>query len=359
MQGGGHGLFQGRGHLVRAGVSALRIAGQVLEHRVAQTDGRRHGDGLVHLGWILADAHEDHGQRRLGHEGRLAGQGLVHHHREGVEIGAHVDLGAAGLLRAHILWCADDAAGGGDVLGLGGHGLGDAEVEHFDEVGLAVHLLQEDVVRFEVPMHQALAVGLGEGLEDLGGDAHQPLRRHRRLGREHVGQGPPGEKLHGEEEVAIRHLAKVEHPHRVGVFEHARGLGLAAEARDHIARALHVGAQDLDGQHVAGGGVLGLVYGAKAALADLLDDVVALADQLTNEGLFLAILLHDEGHLAVFGAGIFVGFETTLWADAFHVPHAGACRRKVMGPGGPRCTHRSSGNDGFAQAPGSAGRRSK
>lgn len=66
------------------------------------------------------------------------------------------------------------------VIGVGvGEGPGDAEVHHLDGAVRPDH----DVGRLDVPVHDAVAVAVGEGVEDALGDPHRLGRSERVLAR--------------------------------------------------------------------------------------------------------------------------------------------------------------------------------
>ena len=156
------------GELLRG---AEAIGGELLqggEHRVL--DGGRHG---VALGARAGAASRSAPWRRwpatLGPvNGRLAGEHLVGHGAERVDVAARADVALAHrLLGAHVGGRAERHAGLGHAAAAGLlHGEGDAEV---GDEGAAV--VQEDVLGLDVAVDDALAVGVVEGAGDFRGDA--------------------------------------------------------------------------------------------------------------------------------------------------------------------------------------------
>ncbi len=127
------------------------------------------------------------------------GEELVSHHAERVEIHPVIDARVAeGLLGRHVRQGADDHADAGDLggaLGLGGgvDRLGHAEV---GDNGVAV--LEQDVVRLDVAMDDAEAVGVGQGIGDFGEEAHRLRHREWALARQPVAERFPLDQRHGE-----------------------------------------------------------------------------------------------------------------------------------------------------------------
>ena len=132
----------------------------------------------------VALQHLHHGvHRRLGLEGRPAGQALVEDGAEAVNVGGGAQLldAPGGLLGGHVARRAEDGAGA-RLLAVVVQPLGQAEV---GDVRLVV-LVDEDVRRLQIAVQDAVLVGVvdgaGDGLDVAGGDAagqrprRQPLR---------------------------------------------------------------------------------------------------------------------------------------------------------------------------------------
>ena len=138
---------------------------------------RRIGSGRAHpLGHRLdGDRRLRHVLRRplpgrVGLEGELAGEHLVRHHAERVDVAARVDGLARELLGAHVRRRPEHHALLGElllVLVFLARPLGDAEVEDLHEVLLPGALDEHHVVGLEVAVHDAAPVRLLERAADL------------------------------------------------------------------------------------------------------------------------------------------------------------------------------------------------
>ena len=119
-------------------------------------------------GRLLGQHLRDDGLEGAAGEGRLAGQHLVGHGTERVHIAPGADVALAHrLLGRHVGRRAEGHAGLGHATAAGLlHGERDAEV---GDEGRAV--LQQDVLRLDVAVDDALAVGVVEGRGDFLGEA--------------------------------------------------------------------------------------------------------------------------------------------------------------------------------------------
>jgi hypothetical protein len=230
-----------------------------------------------------------HGERRGRLERREAGEAAVDDAADGVDVGAPVDLLAADLLRRHVERGAEQrAVAGGVQSGLVVADLGQAEVDDLDEVGVAGAGDEQDVLRLEVAVHDAHRVGFGEGVADLRGDAEDAGPGQAAVLADDRREVVAAEVLHHEVGQAAP-VPVVEHLHGVDVHQLGGGLGLAPEAREHLLALAEGAVEDLHGDGLADGDVLGTVDGAHAAAADQRDEAVAvgddLADQRIGEGL--------------------------------------------------------------------------
>ncbi len=215
----------------------------------------------------------DHRRWGIGVEGDPAGEHLVEDYAQGVDVAAGIHRVALALLRGHVLGCAQEGPGAGDVRG-GLHHPGDAEV---GEEGAFV-LGQEDVQGLHVPVHHPVSVGVVQGQGHLGDDARCPSWVHRPA--QFLPQGAAGDVLHDDVGQATLFAVGVDREY-IGVVQPGDGPGLSLEA---LAEALVVGVeggQDLDGHVAVQGGVVALVDGGHAATAQFLQDPVP-ADLLAH-----------------------------------------------------------------------------
>ena len=165
-----------------------------------------------------------------------------------------------------------------------GDGPSDAVVHHLDHAARGDH----DVGRLDVAVHDAHAVAVVEGVEDVLGDADRLERLEGAPLAQLLPQGVPVDVLHDD----VRHgrglpvrvvavegiLARVEDGHDRGMVEPGRRLGLAPEAHEEVLVSGEVGSQDLDGDLTPETRVVTQVHVGHAAAADEVTDLVASAE---------------------------------------------------------------------------------
>src|SRR5215471_7879657 len=118
------------------------------------------GDGL----WILGYDCGDHRLDRRPRVRWLPRQHLVQHAAQGVDVAASVELTVAGgLLGTHVARGAERQAGFGHAVAAGG-GYGQRDTEIRDQ-GLAI--MEENVLRFDIPVDHPVAVRVIERRRDL------------------------------------------------------------------------------------------------------------------------------------------------------------------------------------------------
>jgi hypothetical protein len=163
-------------------------------------------------------------QRRLlrGVEGRAAGDQVVQHAGQRVDVGARVEFVAVQLLRRHVGQRADTK----DLGALG------VQVHHAAEIAdLHVHHLvpaqhRQDVGRLDVAVDQPLAGHVGQRHRALEADLHHLLQRQQRIGAAKAAQRHAVHVFHHQ----VRRfgvLDRVVDLHHVRVLQppHQRGLG--------------------------------------------------------------------------------------------------------------------------------------
>jgi hypothetical protein len=141
------------------------------------------------------------GEGSRARPGRSPGQALEENesHRVLIPEGIHI-LGALDLLGRHVGRAAKQRAGDGQVLvDVAAHHLGDAEVEQLGSDGAAEGPREEDVLGFEIPVDDAQAVALHEGVHDGQEQIERVEGLHPALAGQTVGQTFTLEELHHEE----------------------------------------------------------------------------------------------------------------------------------------------------------------
>jgi hypothetical protein len=139
------------------------------------------------------------GDDRLGigpGEGRFPRQHLVEDRAQAVDVRPRADPPfASPLLGAHVHGRTEYEPSLRQAFSTRRiEGVGDAEVGHHRLAGL-----EEDVLRLDVAVDDPVAVGVGEGREDVAGDLERVLQREQLLASEpvpqrlalHVGHGVP------------------------------------------------------------------------------------------------------------------------------------------------------------------------
>ena len=185
-------------------------------------DGRHQCGGSRHIGVDVLVGHLD---RRLALVRLPAGEHLVEEHAGGVHVRTRV-----GTPIDDQFWCqigdrADQHAGGGGVLGVGAHGLGQAEVRDLDPAVVG----DQHVFRLHVAVDQPRPMcGRERGQHRFDQD-QGPRGGHRRLGPDQVAQRVPGDVLHDQVDRALI-LALVVDTDDVLVGQPGRGARLTDEA---------------------------------------------------------------------------------------------------------------------------------
>ena len=276
-------------------VGGLEAVGRTLGE-AAHDDGVERGEGAVAL---LADRNRRVGDVRgqgllriEAGEGRVAGEHLVAHHADGVDVDPRIHLRiGGGLLRRHVRRGAEGDADAGEVVLARrlGDGLGDAEVHHH---GVAAG--EEHVLGLDVAVDHAGPVGDGERLGDLAEEAHGLGHRQLAGAGEAIAQGLALDVGHDVVEEAVG-VAGVEEAEDVGVLEARGDLDLAGEALGAEGGG-ELGTEDLDGDAAVVLQVFGEVDGGHAALAELPLDAVAAGEGGLEAG-------HRVGHVGLWRSG--------------------------------------------------------
>ncbi len=161
----------------------------------------------------------------LGHragEWALAGQPLVDHDSQRILIAGRARRGL-NLLRRHIGNCANDFL---ILIARAVRGNSDAKIR--EQHGAA--LVQQHILRLDVPMDQLLLVGILEGIGHLFHIATHRLQRHLLAPPMARAQRALGGIGHHQIRLAILNIV-IQHAHNVGVLQAGDGSGLALKAR--------------------------------------------------------------------------------------------------------------------------------
>ena len=191
--------LEGEAHLGRRLEALARVPGQRLHHEGVGGLGDVERGGAVAgaLGRALDLGVED-GDGARPRERQPAGEHLVEHAAQRVEVGARVDVGRRRLLRRHVLGRAEEgeaglaAAGGGGAVGILGAAR-QAEVEELHHGGLCPPR-EEEVGGLDVPVHQRGAVGHLERRQDSPGETESLAMSQVVL---RAPNAPPGSRLRG------------------------------------------------------------------------------------------------------------------------------------------------------------------
>ena len=243
--------------------------------------GHARGDLAAQRGRaVLEVAEQDVGEGLAG-ERALAEEELVHEDAERVDVDAVVGGLAGEQLGGDVGGGAVDGAADGArtvAVEVAGEVLGDAEVDDLDVVLGAVEVGDDAVLGFDVAVDDAAGVGRGEGVADLQDHRAEPGPRERAAAREQGREVLAVEQLHRHVGEALGGEADVDDVDDVGVSHQRGGAGLLQEATDDVGLHGLVGVEDLDGELAADGDVLGEVDGGHAAVAEVLEDAVAVRD---------------------------------------------------------------------------------
>jgi hypothetical protein len=179
-------------------------------------------------------------------EWRHARDHLVYHAPQRIDVGATVDMTRARcLLGAHVVQGAHgDARFGERVARLGGRDCAsDAEIR--DQCVPAVLFIEQDVLRFYIAVHHAVAMGVVERIGHLARDPHDVVQRQLPFSIDALAQRPTRHVRHDVVQTAVR-LTGIEYGQHVRVGQLARDVDFPEEALGGE-RGDHVGTQHFDG----------------------------------------------------------------------------------------------------------------
>ena len=218
------------------------------------------------------DAGHQGAKGRVGGEWHRAGHAFYEHQRQRVHVGPAIQSFASHLFRRRVASGADYGAGRFGPRGLGQRS-GQAEVGD----GEAALVVEDQVRRLDVSMHQAAPVGVVEGAcrvstdgRGLGGGKQMAAIQERP-------EAAALEQLHDE----IRRpsvVAPVVHPQDVGMPQRGHHLGLGAETATERLIGRQRGMEQLDGDSPAQVHVFGRVDVSRRAHAERADQAVTVSE---------------------------------------------------------------------------------
>ncbi len=219
-----------------------------------------------------------HAHWRLAAERYVPNQQLVQHDAERVQVRPTVEWQREDLLRCRVLRRAHERANHRQT-GVALQQFGNAEVRQERAVSA-----EEDVVRFDVAMDDALLVRDVERGQDLFGQLQDPSRGpgRRTRGAQQVLERSVAGQEHDQVQQAVL-FARVVHRQDVWVFELRDRLGFTLEAPDEVGSIGQRRLEDLDGHPSVQAGVLGFVHRGHATAAKDGEQTVAPQSKTTAD----------------------------------------------------------------------------
>ena len=260
-------------HLARVAGPLVGLACRRPEHELVELDRharvlrarRRHGVVRV----LVGDRH-----RRLAHVGLLAGEHLVHHDADRVDVAAGVGDAAGDELGGEVGDRAEQRLPG---AGVRARCAGEAEVAELD----AAVVGEQHVLGLEVAVHDAGLVRRGETRQHGVHDVDRLLGREPLVVLQQLAQRDARQVLHDQ----VGHvgvLALVEHVHDVGVCEPGGRTGLLHESRLEGVVIGEVAVHDLDRDAALEAQVGGEVDRRHAASGDARAHLIAAVDETAD-----------------------------------------------------------------------------
>ncbi len=205
---------------------------------------------------------------------------LIRDAAERVQVGPVVDLGIGrGLLRCHIGRRGEDESPGRERgRGTDGPGGRGRERSRYAEVGYrGMSMLEQDVLGLQIAMHDALPMGVGQGVGDLTQQPHHLRHGQLALPAQAHPQRLALDERHRVVEQPIA-LPSGEQGHQVGMVESRGELGLLPEPL-HAHAGGQLGREYLHHDPPAEPGFLGDEDARHAAAAQLPLDAVGVAER--------------------------------------------------------------------------------
>lgn len=156
--------------------------------------------------------------------------------------------------------------------------FGNAEIEKLYEIALATALRNDDVVGFEIAVHDPTTMRGRQRVGGLVGNRDCAFLRKRAFAAHELRQRLASQKLHDEVHEALAALAVkhaiIQYVDNIGVTNVVDGFGFVEKARDHFLVACVFGVQDFQRHALADVRVLGEIDRAHSAFTDFLSDLV-------------------------------------------------------------------------------------
>ena len=240
-------------------------------HRDLLEAARDTGDERAGQRRAAVDVLDGDGDGRLAVIGRAAREHLIHDDAEGIEIGPVVHPRALGLLRRDIVHGAERLA---RQRALCRGDARDAEVGDLDAAVLQDH----DIVRLDIAMDNAAAVGVLERLGDLHGEMQRLAPVEAALLLQILLERDALDQLHDD----IVHVAGAGHvvnADDIRVRQHGDGLRLRMEAAAELLIARELILEDLHGDQAVQTVIQCFIYNCHPACPDDLEDLIAVIQQ--------------------------------------------------------------------------------
>jgi hypothetical protein len=239
---------------------------------------------------------------RVGRERRARREQLVEDGAERPDVGAVVDVSSRPhLLRRHVLRRPHDdvrrlEVGVRPARGLS-HDLRDAKIEDLDHGQPAGPVGEKQVRWLQVAVHDAGAMGLGEGDASLEHELHGRVDRDGPAVQE-AAQVRPFEVLHHDVREPCFRRTEVVDAGDVLTADHRGGTRLSQESLDGLRRQLGVAAEELDGDLLFERDVRRRHHDADASLPEDAVDPVLIRDDLARLEALADGFLFERTHVS-------------------------------------------------------------
>ncbi len=218
---------------------------------------------------------ERDGHGRIAGIREAAGEHLVQHDADAVEIGRLVQFEPLRLLGRKIIDASHDETGTSHRHRLLRHRARDTEIGKFDDVVLG----DENVCRFDVAVQQPLAVRVREAVADLSGVVDGDRLRQFSVGGDHLAERWAVDEFH-HDVVRVAFTSDVVGVDDVGMRKTGGGFGFLIEAAHEFLIGGVLLAQDFDGDAPPQQRVGSAIHGRHTALSELAIEAVAVVENV-------------------------------------------------------------------------------